>query len=81
MQQLQSFVRPLDIDECKAIPKICAGGRCINSIGSYRCECPAGKKLDADSQKCVGKFIFFYKLKYYFFKKLESNYVCDRLVS
>lgn len=44
-----------DIDECKAIPKICSGGRCVNSIGSYRCECPTGKKLDNDLQKCVDR--------------------------
>ena len=28
----------------------------MNSIGSYRCECPTGKKLDNDLQKCVGAY-------------------------
>ncbi|XP_032164950.1 fibrillin-3 isoform X7 [Mustela erminea] len=34
--------KPLDIDECGEIPALCAGGICINQIGSFRCECPAG---------------------------------------
>ncbi|XP_054530117.1 fibrillin-3 isoform X19 [Pan troglodytes] len=34
--------KPLDIDECGEIPAICANGICINQIGSFRCECPAG---------------------------------------
>ena len=52
---ISSLILFLDIDECKAIPKICSGGRCVNSIGSYRCECPTGQKLDTDLQKCVGR--------------------------
>ncbi|XP_045405469.1 fibrillin-3 [Lemur catta] len=34
--------KPLDIDECREIPAICANGVCINQIGSFRCECPTG---------------------------------------
>lgn len=32
-----------DIDECRTIPDICGpNATCINTIGSYRCECRAG---------------------------------------
>ncbi|MED6274642.1 Fibrillin-2, partial [Characodon lateralis] len=34
--------KPVDIDECREIPGICANGVCINQIGSFRCECPMG---------------------------------------
>ncbi|KAI4882658.1 hypothetical protein NFI96_001503 [Prochilodus magdalenae] len=34
--------KPVDIDECREIPGICASGVCINQIGSFRCECPRG---------------------------------------
>ncbi|XP_054439323.1 fibrillin-3 [Pteronotus mesoamericanus] len=34
--------KPLDIDECREIPTICAGGVCVNQVGSFFCECPAG---------------------------------------
>ncbi|KAE8294149.1 Fibrillin-2 Fibrillin-2 C-terminal peptide [Larimichthys crocea] len=34
--------KPIDIDECREIPGICANGVCINQIGSFRCECPMG---------------------------------------
>ncbi|XP_035248375.1 fibrillin-2 isoform X1 [Anguilla anguilla] len=34
--------KPVDIDECREIPGICASGVCINQIGSFRCECPTG---------------------------------------
>lgn len=34
---------------------ICAGGRCRNLEGGYRCECPPGLLLTSDGQKCIGK--------------------------
>uniref|UniRef100_A0A452UGX3 Fibrillin 3 n=1 Tax=Ursus maritimus TaxID=29073 RepID=A0A452UGX3_URSMA len=39
--------KTLDIDECGEIPAICAGGVCINQIGSFRCECPMGFRYNS----------------------------------
>ena len=43
-----------DFNECLMLgPDICDGGTCINTDGSYRCECPKGYKLDRSGKKCV----------------------------
>ncbi len=41
-----------DIDECQT-SGICMNGRCVNSEGSFRCECPPGLAIDLDSRVCV----------------------------
>ncbi|OBS71247.1 hypothetical protein A6R68_00212, partial [Neotoma lepida] len=38
------------MDECKE-PDVCKHGQCINTDGSYRCECPFGYILEGN--ECV----------------------------
>lgn len=44
-----------DLNECEFMPHACDGGDCINTDGSFRCECPAGYVLDGTGKRCIGK--------------------------
>ena len=58
----------LDINECNQDP--CQNGICLNSPGSFKCECAPGLILGPDGRSCLGEYYFFsIKLN---FKKLES---------
>lgn len=43
-----------DLNECALMSDICRGGDCINTDGSFRCECPIGFVLDLSGTKCIG---------------------------
>ena len=42
----------MDINECDRTPGLCRGGRCINTPGSFHCECPRGHELAEDGKSC-----------------------------
>ena len=46
----------LDIDECEYFTDICGKGKCVNTIGSYQCQCDKGYEEGRDGmiKKCVG---------------------------
>ena len=48
----------LDINECELYPNLCkGGGLCVNTQGSFRCNCPPGLILDSSGTQCVGKCV------------------------
>lgn len=48
-----------DIDECSSMPSACENGRCLNTMGSYRCVCNKGYKTDHSGKRCVGEVTSF----------------------
>jgi len=51
-----------DIDECshKSLNNchVNSNQECVNTVGSYSCNCLPGFNLDATLNKCVGKYVF-----------------------
>lgn len=48
-----------DIDECERNPLLCRGGTCVNTEGSFQCDCPLGHELSPSREDCVGEFFPF----------------------
>lgn len=51
----------LDVNECEVFPGVCPNGRCINTAGSFRCECSEGLILDTSGRLCIGECEFTYR--------------------
>ncbi|MGH0140469.1 UNVERIFIED_CONTAM: hypothetical protein FKN15_029121 [Acipenser sinensis] len=43
----------LNKNECTAKPGICENGRCINTVGSYRCSCHEGFSASSSETECI----------------------------
>lgn len=44
----------VDVDECEQNPLLCRGGTCLNTEGSYECDCPPGHQLNTEASACEG---------------------------
>lgn len=47
---------PTDIDECEELNGGCQQ-MCVNTLGSYHCECNEGFRIHADARTCIGKIV------------------------
>lgn len=50
-----SLLPPSDENECRSKPGICPNGRCVNTVGSYRCDCNEGFQTSPSGTECLGK--------------------------
>lgn len=44
-----------DVNECGLDGDLCRDGICINTEGSYTCECGSGFEISYDGKSCIGK--------------------------
>ncbi|CDQ92861.1 unnamed protein product [Oncorhynchus mykiss] len=69
----------MDIDECKVIPDTCKNGRCINTMGSYRCHCKLGYTSTITGMACVDldECVMSPKPCNFICKNTEGSYTCS----
>lgn len=60
-----------DVDECKENPRICNGGKCTNTIGSYICHCTAGLLPGTGGVSCLGNNVIHFLKDINFFVHLN----------
>lgn len=51
---LITFLSSPDVDECTVVNGGCQQG-CVNTHGSFYCQCQAGFRLHADGRTCIGE--------------------------
>ena len=61
-----------DFDECSIMTDLCKNGRCINTLGSFRCECFPGYYYDTGTHICAGKDMNCY-LYYILWEPMEKS--------
>ena len=44
-----------DVNECTEVPGYCQNGICTNTIGSSRCRCRMGYRMNQSGDACIGK--------------------------
>lgn len=59
----------VDIDECET-PGMCMNGHCVNTEGSFRCECMAGMAVGLDGRVCVGEYM---ELEWIAWSRVKNN--------
>ena len=66
-----------DINECLEIARLCDGGTCKNTLGSFTCTCPPGSRFSPEHRMCEGRYCLIYKIN-----KRKCRYFCsvDRYV-
>ena len=45
-----------EINECIMMPGMCKHGTCVNTLGSFHCECDRGYNYDEASHSCLGQY-------------------------
>ena len=53
-----------EIDECSLMPTMCKHGQCMNTPGSFECQCNRGYSYDINVHQCIGKLFVFNHKKY-----------------
>lgn len=51
------LLSPPDIDECED-ERLCANGRCVNTEGSFQCQCYPGYQRTQEGSHCEGRNYF-----------------------
>lgn len=67
------FTFSLDINECER-PSNCQRGRCINSMGSYHCECQKGYML-IGGRRCQGQL---HRKLSAFLRVTSNGFICRK---